>query len=73
MAETPADHGSDRYDYIEIDGPEGTPLPGWLTADWHPCADCRANAFLRWTGDRWDLTVAHDDGCPALASGEASS
>lgn len=59
-------HGSDRYDYIEIMGPDDVPLPVWLTADYMPCQDCRANLFLRWTGTDWHVTVAHDDGCPTL-------
>lgn len=59
------DHGSDRYDYIEINGPEDVPLPEWLTDDWMPCMDCRANAFLKWDGSEWRVTIAHDDGCPS--------
>jgi hypothetical protein len=74
----PDDHGSDRYDYVEISGPKDAPLPEWLTADWQPCQDCRANAFLSWIhvwqgGGRWHLTVAHDDGCPVLAEQDDGS
>ncbi|MFL5313055.1 MAG: hypothetical protein ACJ79H_21695 [Myxococcales bacterium] len=67
----PADHGSDRYDYVEIDAPPGVPLPEWLTADYMPCPDCRANLFLHWDGKVWRSTVAHDAGCPVLREHEA--
>lgn len=84
MDTPPADHGSDRFDYVEITYPAGIdepPLPFWLTPDWAPCQDCRANAFLRWAepiGDassrlnagHWVLTVAHSDTCPTLAQRE---
>lgn len=62
----PPDHRSDRYDYIEISGPEDIPLPEWLTTEYMPCMDCRANMFLRWEGSRWNVTIAHDESCPTL-------
>jgi hypothetical protein len=79
----PEDHGSDRYDYVEIDAPPGVrPLGEWfdqLLAD--PCADCRANVFLRWQGatpddawlrESWYVTLAHDETCPSLLKHEES-
>lgn len=61
------DHYSDGYDLIEIEAPEGTPIPNWLTSDWMPCLDCRANTFLKWLSDGvWSLTIAHDETCPEL-------
>lgn len=73
MGRPPTDHGSDRYDYIEIDNPDEAPLPDWLTSDWMPCADCRANAFLKYESDvrAWNMTIAHDDGCPRLLREES--
>lgn len=72
MDRPPTDHGSDRYDYIEVDAPAGVALPPWLNADWRPCLDCRANAFLTWQADtgRWKVRIAHDTGCPVLAAAE---
>lgn len=69
MDTPPTDHGSDRYDYVEIEGPVDVALPEWLTADYKPCQDCNANLFLKWLGPilGWHSTVAHDDGCPAFA------
>jgi hypothetical protein len=82
MGTPPADHGSDRYDYVEVQAPPGArPIGQWwddLIAA--PCPDCRANVFARWLGsdsvqrrfnDRinWDITIAHDETCPAI--GEA--
>jgi hypothetical protein len=77
MDTPPEDHGSDRYDYVEIDAPPGIrPLGEWfdqLIAD--PCPDCRANVFLLWGGstpddawrrEAWHVTLAHDDTCPSL-------
>lgn len=66
MDRNPVDHGSDRFDYVEVDGGEGQDLPEWLTMDYMPCPDCRANLFLRWTGTDWHSTVAHDESCPTL-------
>lgn len=50
----PADHGSDRYDYVEIIGapPDVQPSGAW----WdkllqEPCPDCRANVFVYWRTD----------------------
>lgn len=63
------DHGSDRYDLVEVAWPPTMPqppLPTWLTGDYMPCQDCRANLFLRWTDNGWHSTVAHDDTCPTL-------
>lgn len=63
-----ADHGSDRYDYIEVQAPTGVEPPPWLLAMClEACQDCRANVFLRWDGKDWHRTVAHDDGCPTMA------
>lgn len=70
------DHGSDRYDYIEISVPNETeipPLPEWLTDDYVPCPDCRANLFLEWKPDGyWFATTAHDTGCPTMTRIERS-
>lgn len=71
MSLPPKDYGSDRYDYIQIDAPEDVPLPEWLTPEWMPCQDCRANAFLTWTGNAWTTMTAHDEGCPTLLHWEA--
>lgn len=69
-----SDYHPDRYDVIEIVGqPEGVPLPDWLTADWMPCQDCRANAVIRWREGQWHVTVAHDETCPVLAAIERES
>jgi len=66
------DHRPDLYDRIEIEGPDDVPLPTWLTADWMPCMDCRANLFIKWrpllNSGRWMSTIAHDDGCPTFAA-----
>lgn len=69
------DHGAGWYDHVELAWAEGTNAhpPEWLTADWMPCQDCRANAFLRWDGERWHVTVAHDATCPTLAALERGS
>lgn len=75
MDSPPVDHGSDRFDYVELDAPVGI-LPGpivreLLTHDW--CPDCRSNVFARWVGVNptqvdnpasWSVTVAHDETCP---------
>lgn len=69
----PADHGSDRHGYVEVQ---------WVAGFGHPdpppevlagatCEDCLPNLFLRWDGHRWHRTVAHDDSCPGLARLEA--
>lgn len=70
--EVPKDHGTDRFDYIEIDGPHDVTRPEWLTPGYVACQDCRANLFLKWMADenRWHVTVAHDEGCPELARHE---
>lgn len=77
MDRPPPDHGSDRYDYIEIDAPAGLSPPAELIARYDPpCGDCRANLFIRFVGvvesqagdvRFWRPTIAHDDGCPVLA------
>lgn len=64
------DYFPDRYDVIEVVGGEGHALPEWLTADYMPCGDCRANMVVRWTERGWHMTVAHDETCPALAAME---
>jgi hypothetical protein len=71
------DHGSDRYDYVEISAPGGMrPIGQWwddLIAA--PCPDCRANIFavgipnadgLIVNTERpcWAVTIAHDEPCP---------
>lgn len=71
-----SDHRPDLYDRIEIEAPHDVELPTWVTFEWMPCQDCRANAFFRWRGapvHEWDLTIAHDDGCPTLAAIEGGS
>lgn len=80
MDHPPVDHGSDRYDYIEVEAPPGiAPTGDWYRqlVAWDGCGDCRANIFLRYLdtehpGDpsdvsSWHITVAHDDACPFLA------
>jgi len=85
----PHDYGSDTYDLIELSVAEGEPippLPAWLSPDWMPCLDCRANAFLHFPHPfadpihprydpsfvgTWEVTVAHDEGCPFMAVREA--
>jgi hypothetical protein len=74
MDTPPADHGSDRY--IEIDAPFGLEPEGewWEAVTAEPCADCRANLFVKWGNTNrlrsdpmaWHLVVAHDDGCSRL-------
>lgn len=80
MDSPPTDHGSDRYDYVEVsykgDLPETFELVPWVLRLWdQPCLDCRANVFMHYNGpeggdvdDRhnWLVTIAHDDGCPSL-------
>lgn len=67
----PVDHGSDRYDYIEIEGPpEVMPSSELLAMCADPCPDCRANVFLRWSPQGWERTVAHDETCPAMTAME---
>lgn len=71
MDRPPRDHGSDRYDYVELqNAPPGVaPWGAWwdkLLAE--ACPDCRANIFARWTGDPrapWAITLAHDETCPS--------
>lgn len=66
----PVDHGSDRHGYVEVQGPMGSDI--WPEPPRHlyvnACPDCLANVFLRWDGAHWHRTVAHDDGCPTLAT-----
>lgn len=70
MDRPPVDHGSDRYDYVEMIGaPEGIQPHGeWfdqLLAT--PCSDCRANVFITWAPDEsppWTVEIAHDATCP---------
>lgn len=49
MNTPPVDHGSDRYDYVEIQKtrPGVEPHPQLLADLDPPCPDCRANLFLR--------------------------
>lgn len=61
MDTPPTDHGSDRYDYVELQSPQGMrPIGQWwddLIAV--PCLDCRANVFAAWVGpdpeEVWDM------------------
>lgn len=80
MDRPPADHGSDRYDYVEVEAPLGLEPAGewWEALVAQPCPDCRANLFVKWGNtqyhrdDRraWHVVVAHDDGCPRLLAEE---
>ena len=76
VEQPPTDHGSDRYDYVElIDAPPHVAPHGewWEALMAEPCPDCRANIFARWTGSQvqpWRVSIAHDDGCPTLAKFE---
>jgi hypothetical protein len=74
MNKPPVDHGSDRYDYVEVDAPPSViPSGPWFTEllD-QPCETCRANMFLRYLGgetaqrESWYVTFAHDDHCPQV-------
>lgn len=68
------DHGTYRYDYIEIAGNATPPdsLVEWVQGPM--CPDCRPNVFLTYMPDgignlepewpEWDIIVAHDEGCP---------
>lgn len=70
----PADHGSDRYGYVELTYAAGVslrPRPPEALVDSLRCPDCLSNLFLHWDGLRWLSTVAHDEGCPTLARLEA--
>ncbi len=71
MSRPPADHGSDRYGYVEYSGaPEGVKPPDTLVnkAIVDACQDCNPNLFFRWVRPHvWALTIAHDDSCPTLA------
>lgn len=70
------DHGTDRYDYVEVTGPDGVDPPAWwvdLLLAGGACGDCRVNLFFEWTGPaggdpadgaNWHATVAHDETCP---------
>lgn len=79
----PADHGSDRYNYVELsNAPEGVLPPDRLVDHLldKACQDCNPNLFFRWVpdgesteglwswldahGHTWDVTIAHDEGCP---------
>lgn len=74
----PADHGSDRYGYVELIGaPEGV-VPFPLLVDSLLCPDCVCNLFLTYVGEApprhtimtmhvWQPLVAHDDSCPTFA------
>lgn len=73
MDKPPVDHGSDRYDYVEI---IGAPLGVAPHGEWfdrllaEACPDCRANVFITWVVGEdppWSVKIAHDDGCPTLA------
>lgn len=73
MDEPPADYGSDRYDYIEIQSPGGERPPQWLLdSSLEACSDCRPNVFLRLANNGWHRTIAHDESCPTLAAIEKS-
>lgn len=54
MDRPPVDHGSDRYDYVELIGaPEGVQPSGewWDALLREACPDCRANVFVYWRTD----------------------
>lgn len=69
----PLDYGSDRHGYVELaydranEPPGSEPLPPATLVASLRCKDCLSNIFLRWDGERWLSTVAHDDGCPTFA------
>lgn len=78
MDTPPSDHGSDRYDYVEVEAPPGIrPIGEWWDMFIEkPCPDCRANVFATfiatsadeaWRPTAWQIDIAHDDGCPFLA------
>lgn len=87
MDRPPADHGSDRYAYVEVRS--NAPLPEdleerLLGLPWYeaviasPCPDCQANVFLTYDGagelterSSYDVMIAHDSGCPTMAQIEA--
>lgn len=82
MDRPPVDHGSDRYDYVELIGaPPGVAPRGewWDRLIAEPCPDCRANVFAYWDDERalgktarpWRIEIAHDDGCPELKRQES--
>lgn len=68
------DHGSDRYDYVElIDAGGRVPSGEWFESLLNEaCLDCRANVFLTYVGGEpevrssWRVTIAHDETCPAM-------
>jgi hypothetical protein len=66
----PTDHGSDRYDYVEI---VGAPADVQPKGEWfdrllaEACPDCRANVFITWAPQQaasWTVQIAHDETCP---------
>lgn len=66
MDSPPEDYGSDRYDYVEIQGFPGEPdvmvkTLWFLNLITDTCPDCRANVFLRWllTDSPRDLDLQH--------------
>lgn len=85
MDHPPADHGSDRWRYVEVartpDLPEDLEERmlgvGWFEQLLEtPCPDCNANLFFRHLGGdvtyrrNWHVDIAHDEGCPVLAAYE---
>lgn len=80
MDTPPVDHGSDRYDYVELIGaPPGVAPHGqwWERMLAMPCPDCRANIFATWDADAlpypWRVEIAHDESCPNLRKVEEGS
>lgn len=74
MDTPPVDHGSDRYDYVELIGaPKGiAPHGPWFDQLLEEaCPDCRANVFIYYEPLAarvipWRVEIAHDDTCPTL-------
>lgn len=64
----PVDHGSDRYNYVEVqNAPEGVLPPDHLVDHClaMACQDCNPNLFFRWTPpgesteERWSWLDVH--------------
>lgn len=77
-----AHHGSDKYDFMEVEAPEGVNPPAPFMARFaEPCPDCRANVFFRAVSDdgiwldragyQWRVSIAHELDCPRLRATES--
>lgn len=82
MDTPPVDHGSDRYDYVEVQGaPPGVAPHGawWDRLLASGCPDCRPNIFAKYIPPNpnrpggpdadlmpWSITIAHDATCPGM-------